>query len=395
MASFNPKPKDKDSYEHSIGEADKRIEKFFETLSNLPENTADDEIKAIAAPQKRIPEKAIDPDEKLSIPELIKRLITYPSFIDSFHQNHPNLPSIERLPPFTKLQRREEKRWTGWFQGDGDRMGAYIESLVEKATDQTEQNQKLQEFSGDMLKWGEALQNKTDDLLNNGLKGRIVYAGGDDFFGVLHRDDDSLTPEDCLKQFWYHFDNLWGECGRDISVSTGFVWAAPNVPQRDLLQHLRQTEKAAKDAGRDRLAIRILFNSGNHLDWQCPWRYLEEILEGYRDRNNRQNWTHIHSDIAMLEARQAFGRDSDGDCSVAQAIFNIYFPKFELEDNDERLWTPKLPEKYKRLQSGLLGLCPQLSNPPLPRQLAAKNKCFNQWVIGLAQVGFHLFPDRQ
>jgi CRISPR-associated protein Cmr2 len=397
MASFNPKPKDKDSYEHSIGAADKRIEKFFETLSALPENTADEESKAIVVHQKRIPEKAIDPNEKLSIPELIKRFITYPSFIDSFHKNHPNLPSIERLPPFTKLQRREENRWTGWFQGDGDRMGAYIESLVKEAKNQTEQNQKLQEFSSDMLQWGEALQEKTDGCLENGLKGRIVYAGGDDFFGVLHHDDDSLTPEDCLKQFWYHFDNLWGECGHDISVSTGFVWAAPNVPQRDLLQHLRQTEKAAKNAGRDRLAIRILFNSGNHLDWQCPWRYLEKILEGYRDRSGGQNWTHIHSDIAILEARHAF---SDSDRSVAQAIFNIYFPKFKLEDNDERLWTPKPPKEYKRLQSGLLGLRPLRSgnepsdSPPSPKQLAAENKCFNQWVIDLAQVGFHLFPDR-
>jgi CRISPR-associated protein Cmr2 len=383
MAMFNPT--------HSMGAADEKIRNFYTALSELFVKIEKESLDGGQTTQL----KAIEDNERLSIPELIKRLITYRVVVDLFfeREKHSGFPPIERLERFTPLQRKESNHWTGWFQGDGDHMGAYIESLTGGVADDNEQNERLRKFSGDMLKWCKALQGRTEALLKNKLKGRIVYAGGDDFFGVLHRNDDSLTPEDCLKQFWYHFDDLWGECGHDISVSTGFVWAAPNVPQRDLLQHLRQTGKAAKDAGRDRLAIRILFNSGNHLDWQCPWRYLEEILEGYCDRNKRQNWTHIHSDIAMLEARQAFGRDSDGDCSVAQAIFNIYFPKFELEDNDERLWTPKPSEKYERLQSGLLGLCPQISNPPSPKQLAAKNKCFNQWVIGLAQVGFHLFPD--
>jgi CRISPR-associated protein Cmr2 len=367
MTSFNPKPKA--IYEHGIGEADLLIRKFFQTLN------------------KRLPESAIELNERLSIPELIKRLITYPVVVNRLCNNYSELPKVEYPQIFSRLQLKESNYWKGWFQGDGDRMGAYIESLVQGAENNTEQNERLQEFSGDMLRWGEDLQGKADHALTNRLQGRIVYAGGDDFFGVLYREDDSLTPQDCLEQFWYKFDDLWKQCGHNISVSTGFVWAAPNIPQRDLLQHLRQTEKAAKEAGRDRLAIRILFNSGNYLDWHCPWRYLKELLESYQDRSGGKNWTHLYSDIAVLEARHAF---VDSDRGVAQGIFDIYFPSFVL--NDERLWTVKPPdnEPYQILNSGLLGVQPRSSC----KQQEAENKQFNQWVINLANVGFHLFPEK-
>ncbi|WLT40547.1 hypothetical protein NON20_25250 (plasmid) [Synechocystis sp. B12] len=65
--------------------------------------------------------------------------------------------------------------------------------------------------------------------------------------------------------WFYGFPDIWQQHQQPISVSVGFVWAAPGVPQRDVLQHCREAESVAKAHGRDRLAIRILFNSGNHL----------------------------------------------------------------------------------------------------------------------------------
>jgi CRISPR-associated protein Cmr2 len=371
MTSFSPQPKY--SYEHGIGEADQRIKKFFIALS------------------ERMPESTIEPNERLSIPELIKRLITYPVVVDRLHQNYPALPLVEKLKKFTDLQRKESNYWTGWFQGDGDRMGVYIDKVLTKDSDPAEQqNTALQKFSNKMLEWGEALQSVADNTLQNGLLGRIVYAGGDDFFGVLYRDDGLLTPQACLEQWWYGFNNIWGSGEPAITVSTGFVWAAPNVPQRDLLQHLRQTEKAAKTAGKDRLAIRILFNSGNHLDWSCPWQHLKTLLESYQDRNDGENWTHIYNDIATLEARHAF---NENDRSVAEGIFNIYFKKFPLTNVE--LWNSKVLDSekdapYQILRGGLLGKRPKSS-----KQQQAENKLYNQWVIDLAKIGFHLFPDHK
>jgi CRISPR-associated protein Cmr2 len=369
MTSFNPQPKH--SYEHGIGKANDLIKNFFITLS------------------KRMPESAIEPNERLSIPELIKRLITYKVVVNRLCSHYSELPEVKYPEIFSKLQLKESSYWKGWFQGDGDRMGVYIDKeLTQQADSVEQQNAALQKFSKDMLDWGTALQDVADDTLEDKLQCRIVYAGGDDFFGVLYRDDDHLTPQACLKEWWYKFNDIWEACEHKITVSTGFVWAAPNVPQRDLLQHLRQTEKAAKTAGRDRLAIRILFNSGNHLDWSCPWQHLQTLLESYQDRNGGKNWTHIYNDIATLEARHAFHGDSDR--SIAEGILDIYFKAFSFSTVE--LWNSPTSDSdenapYQTLQGGLLGQRPQ-SN----KQQQAENKRFNQWVIDLAKIGFHLFP---
>ncbi len=108
-----------------------------------------------------------------------------------------------------------------------------------------------------------------------------------------------------------------------ISASVGFVWAGGGVPQRDVLQHCKEAEGAAKNHGRDRIALRVLFNGGNHLQWVCPWRFLERILTGYRDRDDGQNWGHIYADVATLESRHAFSQEH---ISIARGLFNLYFP---------------------------------------------------------------------
>ena len=153
------------------------------------------------------------------------------------------------------------------------------------------------------------------------------------------------------------------------------------MPQRDLLQHLRTTEKLAKTEGRDRLAIRILFNSGNYLDWSCPWRFLEPLFTSYRDRDGKnQNWTHFYTDIATLESRHAFSND---DSSTAQGIFDIYFPHFERNDVED-WWNQTLSDTtYQRLLGGLLG--------NKPDRVQEQHQRRNQWIINLAKVGFHLF----
>ena len=371
MADYNPR---KDS------NPDLEIEQFYTFLS------------------QHFIESSIDFKERLSIPELVKRLITYApvqQFFDTkFNQpqKHPYFAQIERLKIFEEVNRWEDSRWTGWFQGDGDRLGKYISSLVSGEQSPTIRDPILHQFSGDMLQWGAALQSGTELVLKTAcaqnqwqsIEGRIVYAGGDDFFGILYRNSEDgaeLTPRECIEGFWYQFNDLWNQCGHDISVSTGFVWAAPNVPQRDLLQHLRTTEKLAKTEGRDRLAIRILFNSGNYLDWSCPWRFLEPLFTSYRDRDGKnQNWTHFYTDIATLESRHAFSND---DSSTAQGIFDIYFPHFERNDVED-WWNQTLSDTtYQRLLGGLLG--------NKPDRVQEQHQRRNQWIINLAKVGFHLF----
>lgn len=196
------------------------------------------------------------------------------------------------------------------------------------------------------------------------------------FFCVLYRNhpEPKLTAQECLDWF-YGFPKVWNEHEQPITVSVGFVWAAAGVPQPDVLQHCREAEKSAKNRGRDRLALRVLFNGGNYIEWACPWGLLEDVLEGYCDRDKGKNWTHIYNDVAALESRHAFeGNQSD----VATALFKVYFSSASNILQKENLWNVNSDQDSK---SGILGNRPEEGN---------EHQALNTWIINLAKVGFHL-----
>ncbi|MBD2428485.1 type III-B CRISPR-associated protein Cas10/Cmr2 [Phormidium sp. FACHB-1136] len=328
-------------------------------------------------------EAIITPREQLSIPELVKRLVT----VDAVVGHNPELgtlmsfkalnrwrdPEVDDLPD--EAQRRPEDsqpgRWTGWFQGDGDRVGDYLRGQSPDA---------LHDFSHQLRRWGRQLPRHlpkaTTQRRTLDRDGRIIYAGGDDFLGVLYRNepDPPLAPAEAVAWLSQFRSHIWNLHQQPITVSVGFVWAAPNVPQRDVLQHCREAQDSAKQHGRDRIAFRILFNGGNWLEWVCPWWLLEAgLLESYRDRNgvqgttNAPNWTHLYNDIATLEARHGF--DAQGD--VALALVTIYFGEDLCTLIRQHRWdTPD--------RTGILG-------HSAPEAIA-----ITAWVIALAKVGFHL-----
>ncbi|MGP1372030.1 MAG: Cas10/Cmr2 second palm domain-containing protein [Almyronema sp.] len=243
---------------------------------------------------KQLGEASITTREFLSIPELVKRLVTYEQVVNyredstqpkrlkfetplSFKDlnrllNRNPSNSGESEETLEEADREEAKRWTGWFQGDGDRAGDFLFNQPDDV---------LHRFSENMRNWGVNLKTHLPQVdLGKGLtqkSGRIIYAGGDDFLGVLYRNPPlpEMTPLACIQDFFAGFKSeIWSQTHEPITVSVGFVWAAPNVPQRDVLQHCRKAEQAAKRTGRDRIACRILFNDGKHLEWTCPWWLL-------------------------------------------------------------------------------------------------------------------------
>ncbi|WP_405127625.1 Cas10/Cmr2 second palm domain-containing protein [Romeriopsis navalis] len=341
-------------------------------------------------------EAFIDPREELSIPELIKRMITHGDVAQKVADNlrqqlRPGKPEkpdeLDRLitdiqtklkpGTFKELNRFNRKtnskspeHWTGWFQGDGDQAGNYLKTL---------QPITIKEFSHMMRDWGRNLQSNTY------LPGdtRIVYAGGDDFMGVMFTEKEQLPIERCLDCFIKFKSSVWNKpLKKPISVSVGFVWAGPKLPQREVLQHCRQAEQLAKQQGRDRINFRILFNSGTYLDWCCPWWILEKGIMGkYSDHEGKQNWVHIYNDVAMLEARHAFGPNND-DKTVAIALFKAYFG----DDNDWLDGPYHWNDGKNPYDTGILGEANLLIPAEVPRAIT-------EWVINLAKVGFHLHRE--
>lgn len=393
---------------------------------------------------QRLGEAFIDPAEELSIPELIKRIVTHEEVasevIETFR--NPELPEltgavqhvpavhlsegetqrlreiVEELNPNSfRDVNREQPYWRGWFLGDGDSAGRYLR--------QHSSPEELHAFSAQMREWGNAIRNPENSYLPG--QGRMVYAGGDDFMGVLYEREGQIQPSTCLtwlsrfnRDFWQggllqpnsgssfrHSANR----PKPITVSVGFVWAGPNVPQRDVLQHCREAEQSAKRHGRDRIALRILFNGGNHLQWTCPWWLLEgdfsqancpEPLSQADSRGlmaayHASSWTPIYNDVALLEARHAFhGAQVD----VALGLIEVYFgqPYRQLFGNRRNWWNRNDPETGSRTFSGILG-DPQGYDPDFDGSDIALQRLnsqesvlrdFNAWVINLAKVGFHL-----
>jgi CRISPR-associated protein Cmr2 len=187
-------------------------------------------------------------------------------------------------------------------------------------------------------------------------KATVVYAGGDDLLGALH-ETTSGARDLHTGDLWHwlvEFPKLWGDAQQPgqplLTMSMGLVWAHANVPQREALQHARDAEATAKARGRDRFALRLLYPSGNHLEWSCPWTWLEPILFHYRDREGRcfpeATWRHLADDVVWLQERQAIGgpitpgsRKKDQKAeegrharanATSMALWKAYFPGLEM-----------------------------------------------------------------
>lgn len=243
-----------------------------------------------------------------------------------------------------------------WFMGDGDNVGDYLKALS-KSSD-SDRDEEIKGFTEQMRHWGEKFYVEFPKDL-----GRVVYAGGDDFLGIIyntyfdHPDQKAISGQEII-DWLISLPEKWKEVkseeiNQNITLSLGLVWAAPSVPQRDVLQHCREAEKRAKQQGKNRVTIRVVFNSGQYVQWTCPWQYLE-ISDRYEDRDGGKNWSHVYNDLAQLKNRQAFGLNCDkldhycggnlrGDKKGLLNWFELYFPQSKtlITDDEKEIFDSK------------------------------------------------------
>jgi CRISPR-associated protein Cmr2 len=367
------------------GEEKPKIDEFYQRLLTALETT-----KVGEAAQG----KFLDENERLSIPELVKRMVTHHKIAKALGMAQVDrFSDIKRLPN-PKANPPEPGEWSAWFMGDGDKVGDHLKHLVEKDKDKA--SQSITTFSEAMGKWGEDFEDNFKTTYKN--LGRIIYAGGDDFLGVIYNTDTKtpLTPETTATLRKNALDWLgtlnqtWQEHQQPITLSVGFVWAGHSVPQRDVLQHCREAESQAKLGGRDRVALRVVFNNGQHVQWIAPWDWLP-LLGQYRDRDGGDNWVHVYNDWAQLKARHAVepnsqnpARHFDDEQIVAAAILARYFDRpddFRHSDGTppKRCDWQHLQQHMNNTQLKLLG------DDPLVPEAALVD-----WVNNLIEVGWHL-----
>ena len=111
----------------------------------------------------------------------------------------------ETAKTFKDLNRHESEYWTGWFQGGGDGAGKYFKSLKKQGAEQEEK--LINEFSHEMGNWGNKLINQQREKLPG--ESRMIYAGGDDFLGILYEEDQQIQPLDCWQWFYTFKSGVW------------------------------------------------------------------------------------------------------------------------------------------------------------------------------------------
>lgn len=347
-----------------------QIQNFYTELAKLTDNTEEENPEG----------KFIAVNEKLSIPELVKRLITW-------HEIQHRIDLERSLANFREIQRKPTEtskgQWTGWFMGDGDRVGYHLQKLARMEDPDT----AIHNFSLAIRQWGRDFERGFD-------LGKVVYAGGDDFLGVIYSQDPSLSVSPLTAYEWLlGLNDTWKKHEQEISLSVGFVWVAGSVPQRDVLQHCREAEKVAKSRGRNRITMRILFNSGQYVQWTCPWDYLD-ILTKYKDREGKANWSHIYQDLAYLKSRRAFDIDDRTNVSKTKLVeitalvtalhfLDLYFPS---QDSEPSLVTTLINQMNKNQEE----LAQKLSGFSDDADTIEKAKAIIDWITDLVEVGWHL-----
>jgi CRISPR-associated protein Cmr2 len=359
----------------------------------LQKQDARDLIRALREP-RNLGEAFAGENEEIGLTELVKRMVTYRQIANAAFQSLAGAPPGEILPDrfertsgrvLSDLQKRPET--IVWFMADGDRVGDHLKRFSEGHDEVAARRS----FSSTMRQWAAQLYTAVPHHMGRD-RATVVYAGGDDILGALHESQPGSRDlrRDDLFHWLLLFPGLWKTNGQTtLTASMGLVWADSQVPQREALQHAREAEASAKERGRNRFALRLLYASGNHLEWTCPWHWLAPILAQYRDREGRlqaggfdandrpggaPKWRHLSEDLLWLQERHAIGDGipahvptaSQRAQAVAHGLLSAFFPGLEkaidaanaaaASSSKEAMPSLAQPEENRRLDQWLIDL---------------------------------------
>lgn len=205
--------------------------------------------------------------------------------------------------------------WTVGWRGDGDDMGSWLsgeqyqtlelpwsqwhpnaENIPPQAHRQLDLPHQL-DLCVLFEKWNELLYRLTEET----HLGRVIFAGGDDFL-LLGSLPDAVTLTSNLHRLWTGEDTSFTEAtqsegwvklfpdsdrdryeiypvpGTIMTFSLGVVIAQRRIPQSLWHRGLEQAYQEAKQAGKNRVCVKVLFNSGQSFNWICPWSLWDLLM---------------------------------------------------------------------------------------------------------------------
>lgn len=132
-------------------------------------------------------------------------------------------------------------------------------------------------------------------LVEEQYPGKVIFAGGDDFL-LLGPLPQAVEMTSDLYRLWSgrttaltsmleppvpgwvkYQESVYPVPSEIMTFSLGVVIAQRRIPQALWHSHLNEAYKKAKSQGRNRVCVRVLFNSNQIIEWICPW-FLWDLL---------------------------------------------------------------------------------------------------------------------
>ncbi len=177
---------------------------------------------------------------------------------------------------------------------DADNMGKQIEACTSK-----EIHNQLSEKLSSYASWAK-------DFVDSKNYGRSIYAGGDDFLGMLTLPTLFTTLTALREKFATDFAD------ENLTFSAGVCIAHYKTPLGEVLKYTRAMEKKAKKhrTSKDCLGIAVLKHSGEIHETVLPWKadthwiteYLADITDDLKNKFSAKFIKTLNEEVAIWEA---------------------------------------------------------------------------------------------
>ncbi|NMA31913.1 MAG: type III-B CRISPR-associated protein Cas10/Cmr2, partial [Candidatus Methanofastidiosa archaeon] len=159
---------------------------------------------------------------------------------------------------------------------DGDSMGKWISGTYFKESIDTEEAQiALSKALGSFADWVKN-EIRTDDFVDKSKVGSVVYAGGEDFLGVVPLNNLFLTMDLLRRKFMELVSDAirkYIKGDKELTLSMGVCIAHYKSPLHHVLKLARSMVKEAKEYRDEKnmFAITLMKRSGEMLKTKLPW----------------------------------------------------------------------------------------------------------------------------
>lgn len=170
----------------------------------------------------------------------------------------------EFVEPLRVVMDAEPFPYVACLVADGDRMGRALEALASRP-DGHLAHQRVSQALADFTR-------KARAIVEEQHRGVLVYAGGDDVLAFITPMDAPACARALAVAFRASLEGALAGTGAAVpTLSVGLGIGHVLESLGELLTLGRRAEKAAKQAGRDALAILVAKHAGRERLWSAPW----------------------------------------------------------------------------------------------------------------------------